>query len=100
MANKILVVDDEELLVKGITGDTGLGYKVIGLHMKTENQETAEQDEQRVKDLCKILDIECVVVDYADHMQIVKDYFVNTSIPVSVTSTIYSICAESPSSSV
>lgn len=53
------------------------GYKVVGLHMRTENVETREQDEQRVKDLCKKLEIECVVVDYKDHMQKVKDYFVN-----------------------
>ena len=53
------------------------GYKVIGLHMKGENPETNIQDEQRVKQLCEMLDIECVVVDYKDYMQIVKDYFVN-----------------------
>ena len=53
------------------------GYKVIGLHMKGENSITSMEDEQRVKDLCKILDIECVVVDYKNHMQIVKDYFIN-----------------------
>lgn len=53
------------------------GYEVVGLHMRTENVETREQDEQRVKDLCKKLSIECVVVDYKDHMQKVKDYFIN-----------------------
>lgn len=53
------------------------GYKVIGLHMLSENQETKQEDENRVKELCNMLDIECVVVDYKDHMQIVKDYFVN-----------------------
>ncbi len=53
------------------------GYKVVGLHMRGENLETREEDELRVKKLCKELDIECVVVDYADHMQTVKDYFVN-----------------------
>lgn len=53
------------------------GYNVIGLHMRGENLETREQDEQRVKELCQIIGIECVVVDYKDHMQIVKDYFVN-----------------------
>ena len=53
------------------------GYKVIGLHMKGENLETREEDEQRVRSLCNELQIECVVVDYQDHMQIVKDYFVN-----------------------
>ena len=53
------------------------GYNVIGLHMRTENPETAEQDEQQVKSLCNKLGIECVVVDYKDDMQIVKDYFIN-----------------------
>lgn len=53
------------------------GYNVIGLHMKTENPETREADEQRVKELCEELQIECVVVEYQDHMQKVKDYFVN-----------------------
>lgn len=52
------------------------GYKVIGLHMKGENPETREEDENRVRELCSELGIECVVVDYKDHMQIVKDYFV------------------------
>ena len=52
------------------------GYKVIGLHMLGENKETSLQDEKRVKQLCKTLNIECVVVDYKDHMQIVKDYFI------------------------
>ena len=53
------------------------GYKVYGLHMKGENKETKDADEKRVKELCEQLGIECVVVDYTDHMQIVKDYFVN-----------------------
>ena len=52
------------------------GFEVIGLHMKGENPETREEDERRVRELCKDLDIECVVVDYTDSMQIVKDYFV------------------------
>ena len=52
------------------------GYRVIGLHMKGENPETRAEDEARVRSLCSELDIECVVVDYFDHMQIVKDYFV------------------------
>ena len=51
------------------------GYKVIGLHMKGENQETRDADELQVRNLCKKIGIECVVVDYKDHMQIVKDYF-------------------------
>lgn len=53
------------------------GYKVIGLHMRGENTETREEDEKRVKELCKDLGIECVVEDYQDHMQKVKDYFVS-----------------------
>ncbi len=53
------------------------GYNVIGLHMKGENPETRESDEARVKELCSELGVKCVVVDYFDHMQIVKDYFVN-----------------------
>ena len=52
------------------------GYNVIGLHMKGENAETSAQDEKQVKALCEKLNIKCVVVDYANHMQIVKDYFV------------------------
>lgn len=53
------------------------GYHVIGLHMKGENKETRETDEKRVLKLCSQLDIECKVVDYTNHMQIVKDYFIN-----------------------
>lgn len=53
------------------------GYKVIGLHMLGENPETNAEDEERVKELCKELNIECVVVDYKNHMQLVKDYFIN-----------------------
>lgn len=52
------------------------GFKVIGLHMLTENPETRSEDEQQVQTLCKKLGIECVIVDYKDDMQIVKDYFV------------------------
>ena len=52
------------------------GYNVVGLHMRGENPETRDEDELRVKELCEELNIECVVVDYCDHMQIVKDYFV------------------------
>lgn len=54
-----------------------LGYKVVGLHMKGENEETKAADEKRVRELCDELGIECVVVDYQDHMQLVKDYFIN-----------------------
>jgi len=53
------------------------GYKVIGLHMKGENLETSKEDEQRVQEVCKALDIECVIVEYKDDMQLVKDYFIN-----------------------
>lgn len=53
------------------------GYKVVGLHMKGENPETRDADEARVRAFCEKLGIDCVVVDYQDHMQIVKDYFVN-----------------------
>ena len=53
------------------------GYNVIGLHMRGENPETREADEKRVNELCAELKIKCVVVDYKDHMQKVKDYFVN-----------------------
>lgn len=53
------------------------GYRVIGLHMLGENLETRDEDAKRVKEICSELKIECVVVDYQDHMQIVKDYFVN-----------------------
>ncbi len=54
------------------------GYEVIGLHMQGENPETRAEDEARVKELCAHMGIECVVVDYKDHMQKVKDYFVNS----------------------
>ena len=53
------------------------GYEVIGLHMKSENPETREEDEKRVRELCEDLDIKCEVVDYTENMQVVKDYFVN-----------------------
>ena len=52
------------------------GYNVVGIHMRGENPETRAEDENRVRMLCNELKIECVVVDYQDHMQIVKDYFV------------------------
>lgn len=51
------------------------GYRVVGLHMKTENAETSAEDEQLVKDLCQKLGIECKIVNYKDEMQTVKDYF-------------------------
>ena len=53
------------------------GYKVVGLHMRGENQETRDADELRVRELCDEMGIECVIVDYKDHMQLVKDYFIN-----------------------
>ena len=53
------------------------GYNVIGLHMRGENKETSNADEQRVKNLCEVIGIECIVVDYQNHMQLVKDYFVH-----------------------
>ena len=52
------------------------GYNVVGLHMKGENPETSAEDEQRVKELCQTLNIQCVVVDYKNYMQTVKDYFI------------------------
>lgn len=52
------------------------GYEVIGLHMRTENSETRAEDELQVKALCEKLGIKCVVVDYKDDMQLVKDYFI------------------------
>lgn len=52
------------------------GFEVIGLHMKSENPETREEDEKRVRELCFQLGIKCEVVDYSQSMQLVKDYFV------------------------
>ena len=53
------------------------GFKVIGLHMQGENKQTAKEDQQRVQELCKKLDIELFVTEYKNEMQIVKDYFIN-----------------------
>lgn len=53
------------------------GYNVVGLHMKSENLETREADENRVRKLCEGMGVDCRVVDYAENMQIVKDYFIN-----------------------
>lgn len=53
------------------------GYNVIGLHMKSANKDEAKTDEKRVRELAKELDIQLHVVDYSDHMQVVKDYFIN-----------------------
>ena len=52
------------------------GYNVVGLHMKTANEESSVADEQSVYDLCKKLNIDCKVVEYTSQMQQVKDYFV------------------------
>ena len=51
-------------------------FDVVGLHMKTENITTQAEDEQRVRDICKKIGIDCHFVEYDDQMQIVKDYFV------------------------
>lgn len=53
------------------------GYKVVGLHMLNENLEARSEDEKRVRELCFQLGIDCVVVEYKDQMQVVKDYFIN-----------------------
>ena len=53
------------------------GYKVVGLHMKSENNESAEADEKRVRELCEHLGIELFVTEYKGEMQMVKDYFVS-----------------------
>lgn len=52
------------------------GYNVVGLHMKGENPETREADAKRVKELCERIGIKFEVVDYANEMQVVKNYFV------------------------
>lgn len=53
------------------------GYNVIGLHMKSENLEDAENDKNRVIELCNELGIQLDIVDYSNEMQVVKDYFIN-----------------------
>ena len=52
------------------------GYNVIGLHMRSENREEAENDERRVKELAQELGIQLEIVDYSNQMQVVKDYFI------------------------
>ena len=52
------------------------GYDVIGLHMKNSSEESAEIDELLVRQICDKLGIRCEVVEYADEMQKVKDYFI------------------------
>ena len=54
------------------------GAKVIGLHMISENTATAEDDKNRVVEICKKLGISCEVVNYKSEMQVVKDYFIET----------------------
>ena len=52
------------------------GYEVIGLHMKSSNEEEQQNDLTSVEELCKKLNIKYKVVDYFDKMKIVKDYFI------------------------
>lgn len=52
------------------------GANVVGLHMKSENIETAAEDEQRVKELCEKIGVRLEIVEYKDEMKIVKDYFI------------------------
>ena len=52
------------------------GYDVIGLHMKSSNNETSADDEANAKMVADKLGIELVVIDYEDEMQQVKDYFI------------------------
>ena len=52
------------------------GFNVVGLHMQSENLETRDADEKRVKDICNKIDIDCHVVKYDSQMQNVKDYFI------------------------
>ena len=54
------------------------GYRVVGLHMKSQNSESSEQDQQRVIELCNKIGIEYEIVNYSDQMQLVKDYFVQS----------------------
>lgn len=52
------------------------GANVIGLHMKTENENTNEVDKQKVIDVCEKLGVKLEVVEYKDEMKTVKDYFI------------------------
>jgi len=52
------------------------GFEVIGLHMKSSNSETAEEDEKSARLVAEKLGIDLVVTDYEDEMQQVKDYFI------------------------
>lgn len=53
------------------------GFEVVGLHMLGENPETNKEDANRVIELCEEMGIKYQIVDYKDHMQQVKDYFVS-----------------------
>lgn len=53
------------------------GYEVVGLHMKSSNSETSNDDEKNAQSICDKLGIKLVVIDYKDEMQLVKDYFLN-----------------------
>lgn len=53
------------------------GCEVVGLHMKSANDEQASEDAEMVKSLCNNLEIECHIEEYSDEMQFVKDYFLH-----------------------
>lgn len=53
------------------------GYNVVGLHMKSSNEDSSLEDEKTVIELCDSMGIELHVVNYQDEMQAVKDYFIN-----------------------
>lgn len=53
------------------------GYEVIGLHMKSANDENSAEDQQMVEKLCEKIGIEYHIVDYSDEMSYVKDYFIS-----------------------
>ena len=52
------------------------GFEVIGLHMKSSNSETAEDDEKSARLVAEKLGISLAIIDYEDEMQQVKDYFI------------------------
>ena len=52
------------------------GFEVVGLHMKSSNSETAEEDEKNARLVAEKLGVELVVTLYEDEMQQVKDYFI------------------------
>ena len=53
------------------------GYNVVGLHMKSSNEDSSDDDEKTVIELCENMGIKLHVVNYQDEMQLVKDYFIN-----------------------